>query len=202
MITVLIGHKRKSGKDEFTNYLIKHLDEIKLTHDRHAFADPIKTLVCSTFDITLEELEERKINDGGIIRKALIDFSNATTTMFGNMWVKFIRDKREKAYANKVDIFIVNDFRLLEEFDYLDGRDERIITINIKRRKYTTDDRTEIELDDYPFDITIDNDKDRTLEDLNDAAKEVAGLLETALITYNIENNNKEWIQNRTKSTQ
>lgn len=122
--------------------------------------------------------------------------------MFGNMWVKFIRDKREKAYANKVDIFIVNDFRLLEEFDYLDGRDERIITINIKRRKYTTDDRTEIELDDYPFDITIDNDKDRTLEDLNDAAKEVAGLLETALITYNIENNNKEWIQNRTKSTQ
>jgi len=52
---ILIGHKKRQGKDTFAN-MLADLTGGKIIR----FADPMKQIIADTFSITLEELEKLK----------------------------------------------------------------------------------------------------------------------------------------------
>ncbi len=194
IIIIMVGHKQKSGKDTFSDFLIERLTEYNLSIKRTAFADPLKKAYAKELNISLEKLEELKNRDE-MFRKLMNIYSKKHKDKHGNEWLMTVYDEFETAKKDKVDVFIVTDFRLLEE--YKEFKRLEPITVNIKRHKHTTNDITETDLDKFEFDITVDNDETRTLDDLKYAAQEVAGMVETVLINKHMSLNNREWLRKR-----
>ncbi len=205
-VTVLIGHKRKSGKDTFADFLVKYLDAMELKYDRTAFADPLKEAICSATGLSIDELNYNKNNDS-VTRSRIINFSKYLTDTFENLWVKYVKERRESV-KNNIDVFLVTDFRLNEEYDAMYTDDTSFVSIKIHRNDFTSDTRTETELDNFEFDIHVDNTKSyigdneeliegRTLKDLDRAAKEIATILETMVINLHIGVNDREWLRKR-----
>jgi len=196
-VTLFIGHKRKSGKDTFADYLQEELDNIDLKHYRTAFANPIKEAFAAAHDTTVDEVNYLKNTDNGKTRNKIIKFSAKMESMFKDIWKK-ITEKEFESVDGKVDVILVSDFRFKAEYEYFKEKYEPI-TLKVHRRDVTDSTKPEIDLDDYEFDITVDNTEGRTLDDLREAAKEIALILETVLINKYMADNDKEWCQNRFK---
>lgn len=168
---ILVHGKKRSGKDFFSDSLKLALEEKGYSCKKFAFADVFKDILCITFGITLDDLEDWKnekaqlgVTDNNGYQE-LIDFrelhqnfgDTAMKKYFGKLvWANFIKDEiMFDQYSDKPsDFIIVSDFRVPEEYI------ENSITVKIfDNSKIDKSDshRTENSLLDFQFDFELDN---------------------------------------------
>lgn len=163
---LLINGKKRSGKDFVANKLKLEFEALDKRVRILSFADKLKDIVCSTFNISRETLDIYKNNnqrlyinvDGSFVE--ISDFrsilqrlgTEGIKSVFGqNVWRELVEKEIATDYEN--DIFIVPDFRFLSEEIY------NSVTIKIlgKNSNNTDTHLSETELDSYVFDFNIDN---------------------------------------------
>lgn len=167
---ILINGKKRSGKDHFATLIQSELDDRGFTSEIISYADPMKLILAETFDITLDELEEYKSEAAHIgikgrkntsrykqvtnMRSVIQKFgTDAMKTFFGeNVWVDLLLQSADNTEA---DYIIIPDFRFNTEYI------EDSLTIKINNREikddYNSGHISENDLNDFEFDITIDN---------------------------------------------
>lgn len=162
----LVSGKKRSGKDHTAKVIQEWYKSKGLTVDLYAFADPIKTILCDTFGISLEELDYMKNTDQQIslstgsgfksktMRQVIQNFgTEAMQTAFGvNVW----KQKAEEFIENsKADIVIITDFRFpteaIEGCKYISIKNDEVDA------QANDSHKSENLLDDQVFDITLDN---------------------------------------------
>jgi len=172
---ILIGHKKRQGKDTFAQLLIEELAFRGVKTRKFAFADAMKDIVADMFDIDRNTLDyyknkpERVVFDSQItdFRKLLQKFgSGKMKDIFGkSIWRDIVIKQFDKDSVN-----IVTDFRFPEE--YIKGA----FTIKVDRGVENNDEHiSEKALDNFKFDYIVDN--SGSLEDLNKEVKKVANLI-------------------------
>ena len=178
----LIGGEKRSGKDTFAAIFEEEFVERGLQVECMAFAEPMKQIVSTMFDILPYQLEEFKNENVEIFyehpedkichelpnfRQILQRFgSDAMKPVFGDtVWSVLLNDKVENSVC---DVVIVTDFRFPSEYTNMDVKP---YTIKINRDLPETGDThiSEKALKDFIFDIEIDN--NGTIKDLRDLAK-------------------------------
>jgi len=186
MQIILVNGKKRSGKDYFASILKDELEKVGKTAEIMSFADPIKDILATTLNISLEELDEYKNQTYPIgvqvatyddydcqyltnFRAILQNFgTEAMKKYFGeNVWSELLL---ERASQRGTDFVIVPDFRFLSEC-------VSDITVRIRNDEIdnncTDNHRSENELNDFEFKYTINNSgrPDLTLETRNFIAK-------------------------------
>ena len=155
-MVILIGYKKRSGKDTVANIISNYVECQKLS-----FAQPLKEILADTLNISLSELEDKKNNNETInwfngyisFRQLLQRFGNGKMkTFFGkDVWVKLTESKI------KDDLVVISDFRFKEEYEYL-KKFHKVITIKVERDLKNDDkDESENDLNDFKFDYVINN---------------------------------------------
>ena len=165
-IIIQVGGFKRSGKDTISQMIANHYQLSGKLVDILHYADPIKQIAASIFDISLEQLDEFKNNKTELwrfdqfentykvtdFREILMKIGNeAIKPVFGNdVWQKIMWEKIEKSEA---DIIIIPDFRFKVEHI------PNAVTIRIINDDITndTDHPSETELIDFDFDMLIDN---------------------------------------------
>lgn len=165
---ILIGHKKRMGKDTFASMLAKLIGG-KIIR----FADPMKQIIADTFNIPIIHLEDWK-NEGDELmhttgypqtyRDILQRFgSEAMKKQFGEeIWADLATERIWDA-AKTNDVIIVPDFRFTPELESIrwafHNKNTKIVTINIIRPGIETDDKhaSETSLDSYKYDHVINN---------------------------------------------
>lgn len=166
---ILINGKKRSGKDFYASHIVQKLKEQGKSVEIMSFADPLKEIICNTFDISLETFNDYKNEKTNLYtqRKKLTGYDYDVVTdfrtliqrlgtegikpIFGDsVWADLLY---KKAQNSKVDYVIVPDFRfLIEEIP-------NYCTIHIKNDDVDHNDShaSENELNDFRFDIVVDN---------------------------------------------
>lgn len=172
---VLINGKKRHGKDHLARMLQSRLKALDQKVDIMSFADPIKSIMAKTFDISRNQLEQFKNNpdrfllyymhknkriDGTFdsekikevdFRKILQTFgTEAMKESFGDdVWVNLLKTRAERSDA---DFIVVPDFRFLTE-------EISQCTIKIINDDIQSNDThaSENELNDFNFSYIIDN---------------------------------------------
>lgn len=175
MKIILINGKKRCGKDYFANRLKEQLHLKGKTSNIISFADPIKEILATTFDISLSSLNEYKNNPntykirfvkesvGGDntvrssdFRKILQNFgTEAMKKHFGeDVWVKLLQNK---IASFDCDYVIIPDFRF--SIEYIPNA----ITIKIINNNLHNNDAhvSENDLNDFSFDYILDNTDNR-----------------------------------------
>ena len=165
-IIIQIGGFKRSGKDTISQMIANHYQSSGKLVDIFHYADPLKQIAASIFDISLEQLDEFKNNKTELwrfdkfgyayqvtdFREILMKIGNeAIKPIFGNdVWQKIMWEKIEKSEA---DIIIIPDFRFMVEHI------PNAVTIRITNDDIIneTDHPSETELIDFDFDMLIDN---------------------------------------------
>lgn len=165
-VIIQIGGFKRSGKDTISQMIANHYRSSGKLVDIFHYADPIKQIAASIFDISLEQLDEFKNNKTALwrfddfenayqvtnFREILMKIGNeAIKPIFGNdVWQKIMWEKIEKSEA---DIIIIPDFRFKVEHI------PNAVTIRIINNDIIndTDHPSETELIDFDFDMSIDN---------------------------------------------
>lgn len=188
---ILIHGKKRSGKDFVSDLIKEELENKGKKVLKFAFADPLKEIICKTFNIDLDSLNDFKNNPekypliltntkdqvAGVIdfRYILTRFGDdAMKSVFGkNVWVD-LAIKKIQDMKDDYDTIIISDLRLPEE--YMGIRRNKIlnnfnlITIKIDNLNYEEyNHRTEEGLDilwDYEFNNTSNSINLETLETL------------------------------------
>lgn len=175
---ILIHGRKRSGKDTCADILL----ELEPSFTRYAFAGPLKFITAKAFDLSPDMVEYLKNNEdikigfksanekmctGNSLRNFLQNLgTEAMKPVFGEeVWAKLMYDKYLSSPEGSN--FIVTDFRVIEEYNYLAARDAEMITIKIVRDEVdeSGDEHiTENSLSDFKFDYVIDN--NGTLDDL------------------------------------
>lgn len=165
-VIIQIGGFKRSGKDTISQMIANHYQSSGKLVDIFHYADPLKQIAASIFDISLEQLDDFKNNKTELwrfdkfenaykvtdFREILMKIGNeAIKPVFGNdVWQKIIHEKIEKSEA---DIIIIPDFRFKVEH-IPNAVTIRIINDDIVN---DTDHPSETELIDFDFDMSIDN---------------------------------------------
>lgn len=165
---ILVSGYKRSGKDT-TSKMLKEIIEANTSKkvEIMSFAEPIKFIAKTIFNISDEQLDKFKNDREGIYslysyRKytMLTDFreilpaigNDALKPIFGNdVWVKVIKDKMLKSDA---EIIIIPDFRFLVENAFENSVTIRVVNDNIKN---DTTHPSETELDNFEFDFYLNN---------------------------------------------
>lgn len=163
---ILINGFYGSGKDFFAEMLKEKIIAGGKTCQIFSYADPIKTIISKTFDISVDELNDYKnnksklyINEDGLSEKYLIDF-RGILQRFGTEAMKhefgddvWINKTKENIKKSGVDFAIISDFRFKEEAI------PHLSTIHIFNDEIETTDShiSENDLIEYPFEHFIDN---------------------------------------------
>ncbi len=165
-VIIQIGGFKRSGKDTISQMIANHYQSKGKLVDIFHYADPLKQIAASIFDISLEQLDEFKNNKTELwrfdefgdayqvtnFREILMKIGNESIKpVFGNdVWQKIIYEKIEKSEA---DIIIIPDFRFKVEHI------PNAVTIRIINNYIVndTDHPSETELIDFDFDMLIDN---------------------------------------------
>lgn len=153
MEIILIGHKKRQGKDTFSDMLKKHLQDNGLQVAQLSFADPMKDIMAEALGVSRNTLDAMK-NGCDYHRQILQRFgSGLMKNHFGDtVWrdIAIKKIEREKFYG--CDCVIIPDFRF--PCEYIDGA----ITVNVKRDDAIGDEHiSETALDGYNYDFTINN---------------------------------------------
>ena len=165
-VIIQIGGFKRSGKDTISKMIANHYQSKgKLVYIFH-YADPLKQIAASIFDISLEQLDDFKNNKTALwrfddfgdtyqitdFREILMKIGNeAIKPVFGSdVWQKIMLEKIEKSEA---DIIIIPDFRFAVEHI------PNAVTIRINNSYIINDTShpSETELIDFEFDMSIDN---------------------------------------------
>ena len=193
---IYISGDKGVGKDTLADILSYELNKLGYTTGLIALAKPLKSLACSAFSISIDEVDEHKNDIRPITvlkRKLLLTLSkvlNIPISVLDREYLlrtgKAIRCIDEHLITNRVkkfiegcshDIVIVTDFRLLEEY-VVKG-----YTIHIARGtgKPLVDNDIDGKLKDFKFDTYIDNNSDKeTL--YNNALELVRNIVSSFLI--------------------
>lgn len=165
-VIIQIGGFKRSGKDTISKMIANHYQSSGKLVDIFHYADPLKQIAASIFDISLEQLDEFKNNKTELyrfntyeepckvtdFREILMKIGNeAIKPVFGSdVWQKIMLEKIEKSEA---DIIIIPDFRFAVEHI------PNAVTIRINNSDIIndTDHPSETELIDFDFDMSIDN---------------------------------------------
>ena len=165
-VIIQIGGFKRSGKDTISKMISNHYQSKGKLVDIFHYADPLKQIAASIFDISLEQLDEFKNNKTELwrfdkfenaykvtdFREVLMKIGNeAIKPIFGNdVWQKIMLEKIEKSEA---DIIIIPDFRFKVEHI------QNSVTIRIYNDDIVndTDHPSETELINFDFDMSIDN---------------------------------------------
>ena len=166
VIIIQIGGFKRSGKDTISQMIANHYQSNGKLVDIFHYADPLKQIAASIFDISLEQLDEFKNNKTELyrfntyeepckvtdFREILMKIGNeAIKPVFGSdVWQKIMLEKIEKSEA---DIIIIPDFRFAVEHI----PNAVAIRINNSDIINDTDHPSETELIDFDFDMSIDN---------------------------------------------
>ena len=150
MTYILIGHKRRQGKDSVAK-IIKSLDDrVEII----SFAEPLKLLVADMLGVTVETLNTMK-NESDIFRKTLQNFGNGVMKdIFGkNVWKDLLIQRAELlAKERGCRYIVVPDFRFPNE--YIPGA----YTINVTGLTKSVDTHeSETALDEWKYDYVIHN---------------------------------------------
>lgn len=165
---IQISGLKRSGKDYTANLMKK---EIESNTDEKveilSFAEPMKTILSKTLSIEPELLDQIKNNKSNIYysnnkemefvtdaRSMIMHFGNdAMKPIFGDdVWVKIMKEKIRKSDA---DVIIISDFRFLVEH-LPHALTVLVVNDDIKN---DTDHPSENELENFDFDIILDNTK-------------------------------------------
>ncbi len=165
-VIIQIGGFKRSGKDTISQMIANHYQSNGKLVDIFHYADPLKQIAASIFDISLEQLDEFKNNKTELyrfntyeepckvtdFREILMKIGNeAIKPVFGSdAWQKIMLEKIEKSEA---DIIIIPDFRFAVEHI----QNAVAIRINNSDIINDTDHPSETELIDFDFDMSIDN---------------------------------------------
>lgn len=165
-VIIQIGGFKRSGKDTISQMIANHYQSSGKIVDIFHYADPLKQIAASIFDISLEQLDDFKNNKTELyrfniyeepckvtdFREILMKIGNeAIKPVFGNdVWQKIMLENIEKSEA---DIIITPDFRFKAEHI------SNAVTIRIENSDIIndTDHPSETELIDFDFDMSIDN---------------------------------------------
>ena len=165
-VIIQIGGFKRSGKDTISKMIANHYQSKGKLVDIFHYADPLKQIAASIFDISLEQLDDFKNNKTELwcfdkfeneyqvtdFREVLMKIGNeAIKPIFGNdVWQKIMWENIEKSEA---DIIIIPDFRFKVEHI------QNAVTIRIINNDIIndTDHPSETELIDFDFDMLIDN---------------------------------------------
>jgi len=165
-VIIQIGGYKRSGKDTISKMIANHYESNGKLVDIFHYADPLKQIAASIFNISLESLDEFKNNKTNLwrfdnydnaylitdFREVLMKIGNeAIKPIFGNdVWQRIMFEKIEKSEA---DIIIIPDFRFKVEHI------PNAVTIRINNSDIVndTDHPSETELLDFDFDMSIDN---------------------------------------------
>lgn len=169
---VLIGHKKRVGKDTVAGFLKEIAEENGYKVIIHRFAGVLKAILATTLDMGISDVEKYKNSNTNIqilyhtltMRQALQHLGDALKQSFGmDVFARIVEQKintdvqniKELRYNGKV-LFIVPDFRFPNEH-----RQKDWITVDVHRNRDGGDEHySEIALDDYNFDYIIDNNSD------------------------------------------
>ena len=164
MILILLNGKKRSGKDTAGNILANKLKNAKT----FSLSSILKDMLCVFFDISREELEEKKdkeIDLGGVsisVRKAMQTLGTewGRDTIEKSIWVKALVSKLKK---ENLDYAIITDIRFENEVQNFRDNFEKTILIKIDRDTGIEDGHIS-EQGDLDVDYTIEN--NGTLEEL------------------------------------
>lgn len=163
---ILVSGKKRSGKDHVSGELKKYLESLGERVDLYAYADPMKTILSTTFGITVDQLNNMKneltpitLNTGDgfkvtNMREILQRFgTEAMQTEFGvGVWRERAENFIKKSKANFI---LITDFRFPTEM--ID--DSYLLQIkNVEIDSIAADKHiSENLLNDFKFDTIIDN---------------------------------------------
>lgn len=164
---ILISGYKRSGKDTTAKMMKEMIEQCGQKVEVMSFAEPLKFIAKTIFNISDEQLDEFKNGYKGVYCydendniNLLTDFrevlkklgTEAIKPLFGDdVWVNLIKDKMNKSDA---DIIIIPDFRFLIEDAFKNSITIRIVNNDIKNEDLHP---SETELDGYRFDYYFDN---------------------------------------------
>lgn len=171
MKVILVGHKKRQGKDTFAEYLIYQLDGKGIRAEQLSFANPMKAIMAESLGVDMETLDAMK-NGSEHYRSVLQRFgSGLMKKHFGDtVWRDMAVKEFEKLERDGVDCVIISDFRF--PCEYIEGA----TTINVIRNNECTGTHiSETALDGYKYDYTIEN--TGSLSDLDNMADNMADII-------------------------
>jgi len=182
---ILVSGGIGAGKDTLGDYLVSNHG-----YKRFAFADKIKEILCTTFDITLEEMEELKRKED----KNVTNFGNnkdinmrtilqrfgteAMQTTFGkSVWSLLVVNEINSDENKDCDI-VITDYRFIDEYAQivkLCAPNSNITRIYVGYKNGLNLHSSETELKNIAHDFQIANDS--TIEAYYDEIDKVLGVI-------------------------
>jgi len=168
---VLLSGWAGSGKDAAASLLVEEMN-----FQRIAFADILKEDVSASYGIPLSSFhdlhEKDRVVPGMSVtpRQLLINHARSVRSTDPDVYSRSVADIIQTSLQNR---FVVSDWRFKAEYDVLRAHEDlTIVRGRIHRPEIAvSDDPTEHDLDDAPFDFTIVN--DGCISDLRDWLKAV-----------------------------
>lgn len=186
---MLIGlsGKKQVGKDTSCD-LIKRLTILPYAHnqfERHAFADKLKQCAALILGCKVEQFEDNEFKDtptwipykgGYMTARQLLQVlgTEVGRNIYPNLWVEsLLNDYRyhpQYPYTNCdnpliLPNWVISDVRFPTEVKAIEERGGIVIRIN-RDTEYSDNHQSEIALDNYPFQYSIDN--NGTVEELKE----------------------------------
>jgi hypothetical protein len=185
-IRIAISGKKRTGKNEVSSLLVKHLGLIEGEYKITAFADRIKETICTMlpwvrYDYLYgaSELREKPIdndlrNDDGTLlshRQAITDLGKLGRKYDGNLWIRHL--DTDFQLSGDRQLYIVPDQRFVNEFQYLKKNGFYMVRVLRKGLTQGTDisETQQEEIPDSAFDWVIHN--DCSLDVLSDEVKRI-----------------------------
>jgi hypothetical protein len=173
---LIIGFSGKigSGKDYIAKEIVgTHLKNMGIQYIHMAFSDAIKVNLMATTDISYESLYVKKTTES---RNMLQKCGMKLRATDDSIWIKYL-DSWLKVYVSRgFKVILISDVRFPIEVDYINERGGQIFRIiaperTLKKMSEETDNNigeiekikthiSETELDNYDFDLIINNDKE------------------------------------------
>jgi hypothetical protein len=168
MTIIGVSGKAQSGKDTFSEMLVKELNKNTFPpYVMMAFAHELKVRCQEAFDLTWDQLwgsdkekedERYPKADGGFwtAREIMQNFGAWYRSVDKNYWVKnLFRVIDSKDYKN----VIITDVRYLNEANYIRGNGGIILRVNRNDKSFVhnSEHASETELDNYKFDFEVVN---------------------------------------------
>lgn len=157
MEILLLGGKSGSGK----TYIAKILEQRGWFH--LAFADALKDIVAEKYsidrcDLDTQEGKKKIYTDGMTYRDILITESKQMKKQDINIFCKIVSSKIKS--QPKV---VISDMRYPHEYEYISNTFTEAVVKSclVKRNQFNEiDDPSETSMDDFKFDICVDNNKE------------------------------------------
>ncbi len=149
MKIILIGHKKRQGKDTVAQMMAQRHGNAKILR----FADPLKYIAADMLGVSVQTLEQMK-NESEIFRKVLQRLGNgAMKDIYGkDVWKELLLKKAKDLENKGIGLLIVPDFRFPNE--YIEGA----LTVKVVGlTRADDDDISETALDGWNFDYIIRN---------------------------------------------